>query len=107
MAAPKSETRSSSRVAAIALTLALLGSASILYYHLGLFLPRTLEPRAALGLGNGYAFGDDFYPVWLTTRQWRAEHRDPYSPEMTREIQTGLFGRPLDPRNPTDPPVDY
>jgi hypothetical protein len=32
---------------------------------------------------------------------------DPYSVEATREIQTGLFGRPLDPGNALDPPVDY
>jgi hypothetical protein len=107
MPADDHESRSSFRVAAIALALALLGSVSMLYYHLGLFIPRTLEHRASLGLGNGYAFGDDFYPVWLTVRQWRADHRDPYSPAMTREIQTGLFGRPLDPSNPADPPPDY
>ncbi len=79
----------------------------MLYYHLALFLPRTLEHRASIRLGNGYSFGDDFYPIWLTTREWRASHRGPYSPEMTREIQTGLFGRALDPRNATDPPSDY
>ena len=75
----------------------------MLYYHLGLLLPRAMEVSAAHGLGNGYAFGDDFYPIWLTTRQWRVAQRDPYSPEMTREIQTGLFGRALDSRIPTDP----
>ncbi len=89
------------------LSLALIGSASMLYYHLGLFIPRMLQVRAVNGGGNGYSFGDDFYPIWLTVRQWRVEHRDLYSPEMTREIQTGLFGRALDPRNPTDPPVEY
>jgi hypothetical protein len=99
--------RPSSRFALLALALALLGAGSMLYYHLKLFLPRTLEHRASIGLGNGYAFGDDFYPVWLTAREWRAAHRDPYSPEMTREIQTGLFGRALDPHSPTDPPADY
>ena len=26
---------------------------------------------------------------------------------MTREIQTGLFGRPMDPRRPADPPTDF
>lgn len=107
MPASAFETRAQSRFALLALALALLGSASMLYYHLGLFIPRSLEFRASLGLGNGYAFGDDFYPVWLTAREWRAEHRDPYSPEMTRQIQTGLFGRPLDARNPTDPPANY
>jgi len=79
----------------------------MLYYHLHLFIPNVLQLRAAKGLGNGYAFGDDFYPVWLATRLSRLEHRNPYSPEITRQIQIGLFGRPLNPLNPGDPPVDY
>jgi hypothetical protein len=107
MSASDSPNHASSRLAVIALGLALVGAASMLYYHLGLFMPRVLEVRAAKGLGNGYAFGDDFYPIWLTVRQWRLENRDPYSTEMTRAIQTGLFGRALDAHNPTDPPVDY
>jgi Glycosyltransferase family 87 len=84
------------------LLLALIGAGSMLYYDLGLFMPRSLEVNAAKGLGNGYAFGDDFYPVWLTSREWLRERRYPYSAEMTRQIQTGLFGRPLDARIPTD-----
>jgi hypothetical protein len=31
------------------------------------------------------------------------DHRDPYSPEVTREIQAGYYGRPLDPARPHDP----
>ena len=77
------------------------------YYHLGLFMPRVLEVGAAKNLAGGYAFGNDFYPVWLTTREWVREGRDPYSIEMTREIQQGLFGRPLDSQIPTDPLTDY
>ena len=30
-------------------------------------------------------------------------HRDPYSPGLTREIQIGYYGRPLDPSRPDDP----
>ena len=30
-------------------------------------------------------------------------HRDPYSPEITREIQIGYYGRPLDANQPGDP----
>jgi len=82
-------------------------AAGMVCYHLGFLVPKILEVRAEKGLGNGYAFGDDFYPVWLTTREGWRHHRDPYSPEMTREIQTGLFGRPLDGRNPLDPPAGY
>ena len=101
------EALSSRRLALVALSFALVGAASLDYYHLGLFIPRMLQVRASIGLGNGYSFGDDFYPIWLTARLARIEHADPYSPAMTREIQTGLFGRPLDARNRFDPPTDY
>jgi hypothetical protein len=84
------------------LLLAVIGAGSMLYYDLGLFMPRSLEVNAAKGLGNGYAFGDDFYPVWLASREWLREGGNPYSAEMTRQIQTGLFGRPLDAHIPTD-----
>jgi hypothetical protein len=107
MAALDSGTRLSVPFSVCVLSLALMGGGSMLYYHVGLFIPRVLELRAARGLGNGYAFGGDFYPVWLTARQWRLEHRDPYSTEMTRQIQTGLFGRPFDAHNSGDPLVDY
>jgi hypothetical protein len=75
----------------------------MLYYHQGLFMPSVAAVRTAEGLENGYSFGNDFYQVWLTSRQWLRQGRDPYSPEMTREIQTGLYGRPLDPNRPGDP----
>ena len=75
----------------------------MLYYHQCIFMPRVLAVRAAAGLNNGYAFGNDFYQVWLASREWLHNGRDPYSPEITREIQIGLFGRPLDPNRPGDP----
>jgi hypothetical protein len=87
----------------LALWLALIGAASMLYYHQGMFIPRVVAVRTAGGLGNGYSFGNDFYQVWLTSRQWLRQGRDLYSEEMTREIQIGLYGRPLDPNRPTDP----
>jgi len=45
----------------------------------------------------------DLYPRWLGARELLLHHRDPYSPEVTREIQTGYYGRPLDPARPNDP----
>lgn len=45
----------------------------------------------------------DLYPRWLGTRELLLHRRDPYSPEVTREIQTGFYGRPLDPSKPSDP----
>jgi hypothetical protein len=78
----------------------------MVYYHLGLFVPRAMEVRATQGFSNGYSFGADFYPIWLTSREGQLHHSDPYSPEMTRQIQIGLFGRSLHARNPAAPP-DY
>ncbi|MGO9087662.1 MAG: glycosyltransferase family 87 protein [Candidatus Sulfotelmatobacter sp.] len=91
----------------LAVLLALLLSAGMTYYHVGLFLPRAMERGAARGLGGGYSFGNDFYPIWLTSREALLRHRNPYSPEMTRAIQTGIFGRPLDGRSAADTPRDY
>ncbi len=34
---------------------------------------------------------------------WCSEHQDPYSDEVTREIQLGYYGRVLDPTRPDDP----
>ena len=45
----------------------------------------------------------DLYPRWLGTRELLLLGRDPYSPEVTREIQIGFYGRPLNPQNPSDP----
>jgi hypothetical protein len=45
----------------------------------------------------------DLYPRWLGARELLLHHRDPYSPAVTREIQIGYWGRPLDPTRPLDP----
>lgn len=87
----------------LALCLALIGAASMLYYHQRLFMPRVQAARMAQGLGDGYLFGNDFYQVWLAARESLHNGSDPYSPQMTRELQIGLFGRPLDPNRPADP----
>lgn len=98
---------SNSRIVGMVLALAIVGAPSMIYYYLELFIPRSHEIAAASGLGGGYFWGNDFHPVWLTARQALVEHTDPYSPEMTRQLQTGVFGRALDPHNPHDPPAQY
>ena len=45
----------------------------------------------------------DLYPRWVGARELLLHGRDPYSPEVTREIQVGFYGRPLDPSRPDDP----
>jgi hypothetical protein len=104
---PLSERRTRSRRAFLGLALSLVGAASMLYYQFGLFMPRVERARAAKHLSGEYSFGDDFYPVWLTSREWIRARRDPYGPGLTRDIQLGLFGRPLDGQYLTDPPPDY
>ncbi len=74
----------------------------MLYYHEALFIPRAAAVQKAEGLGNGYLFGNDLYQIWITARELR-HGRDPYAPTITRQIQTGLYGRPLDAHRPGDP----
>jgi len=45
----------------------------------------------------------DLYPRWLGARELLLHHRDPYGADITRESQTGYYGRPLDPARPSDP----
>ena len=52
-----------------------------------------------LPVGNN----SDLYPRWLGARELLLHGRDPYSAEITREIQMGFYGRPLDPNKETDP----
>ena len=54
-----------------------------------------------------YSYGGDFYPIWLTGRELFLHRTNPYTQQTTREIQTGLFGRPMDPRRPADPPIEF
>jgi hypothetical protein len=45
----------------------------------------------------------DLYPRWLGARELLRHGRNPYSAEITREIQQGYYGRPLDPARAEDP----
>jgi hypothetical protein len=98
---PASANRSS-RIGLLALILALAGAGGMLYFYFGLFLPRIHQANVAKHL-VGYSFGNDFYTVWKGSQAWMREGLYPYSPEMTREIQLGLYGRLLDDRRPADP----
>jgi len=45
----------------------------------------------------------DLYPRWLGARELLLRGRNPYSREITREIQEGYYGRVLDASRPHDP----
>jgi Glycosyltransferase family 87 len=45
----------------------------------------------------------DLYPRWLGSRELLLHQRNPYSREITHEIQVGYYGRELDATRPGDP----
>jgi hypothetical protein len=98
---------SSQRGRSLTLFIVVLASLGMTYYHLGIFIPHAIARHAAQGVGGGYSFGGDFYPIWLTSRQALLHHRNPYDADMTRAIQTGLFGHPLEAHNAADPAAHY
>jgi hypothetical protein len=89
------------------LIFALLIALGTSYYYFDLLLPRARLSDVANDMLGPYAYGGDFYPIWLTGREVLFHGSNPYTQEMTRKIQTGLFGRPMDPHRPADPPTDF
>ena len=57
----------------------------------------------ALAAGRPIGNNSDLYPRWLGARELLLDGRDPYSSDVTREIQTGFYGRPLNTQSPSDP----
>lgn len=88
----------------LGLLLALLCAGSMWFYVQEVLIPYQKADAAAHGRPRGNL--SDLYPRWLGARELLLQHRDPYSPEVTREIQTGYYGRPLDPARAKDPRVD-
>lgn len=64
-------------------------------------IPRQQAEAAELGTPRGLL--SDLYPRWLGARELLLRGRDPYLADITREIQTGYYGRPIDPTRPNDP----
>jgi len=64
-------------------------------------VPYQQAESAARGAPRGNL--SDLYPRWLGARELLLHHRDPYGADITREIQIGYYGRPLDPSRPNDP----
>ena len=71
------------------------------FYVQWVLVPYQKADAAAHGRPRGNL--SDLYPRWLGTRELLLHHRDPYSPEVTREIQSGYYGRPLDAGRMDDP----
>ena len=83
------------------LAFALLLAGSMWFYVQHVLIPHQQSEAALYGIPRGNL--SDLYPRWLGARELLLHHRNPYSAEVTREIQAGYYGRPLDPALPHDP----
>src|SRR5579864_7276298 len=71
------------------------------FYTRHVLVPMQVEDSVAHQRPRGNL--SDLYPRWLGARELLLHGSDPYSPEMTRKIQIGYYGRVLDPHRPNDP----
>ena len=65
------------------------------YYFFELLIPRVRAADAVSNRAGGYRYDSDLYPIWVGSREL-FQGRDPYAPALTAQIETGLYGRPLD-----------
>jgi hypothetical protein len=76
-------------------------AASMWFYVDCVLVPYQRADAARRGRPRGNL--SDLYPRWLGARELLLHHRDPYSSEVTEQIQRGYYGRPLDPNHSQDP----
>jgi hypothetical protein len=80
---------------------AVICAAGMWTYSRRVLIPYQKSAAAAVDRPRGNL--SDLYPRWLGARELLLHGRDPYSPEVSREIQTGYYGRPIDSSRPNDP----
>lgn len=85
----------------LGIAVALLLAASMWFYVEGVLIPYQETDAARYSRPRGNL--SDLYPRWLGARELLLHHRDPYSQQVTREIQVGYYGRLLDSSRPNDP----
>lgn len=85
----------------LALLLALLAAAGAWCYADFILIAYEKSQAARDDIPRGNL--SDLYPRWFGARELLLHGRDPYTPQITREIQTGYYGRPLEPTRPNDP----
>ena len=85
----------------LGVSLSLVAAASMWLYSQLVMLP--YQQSSALAEQSPRGNLSDLYPRWLGARELLLHKRDPYGDDITREIQTGYYGRPLDPTRPNDP----
>lgn len=83
------------------LVAALFAAASMWFYVDRILIGHQLTDAAAHGRPRGNL--SDLYPRWLGARELLLHRRNPYSEDITLEIQKGYYGRSLVPLRPDDP----
>ena len=85
----------------LTVSLAFLAACSMWLYARWIAVPHQKYDAVRFGRPRGNL--SDLYPRWLGARELLLRGRDPYSREITREIQRGYYGREIDPARPNDP----
>ena len=83
------------------LVLAAVAAASMWFYVNGILRAHQIADAKIREVPRGNL--SDLYPRWWGTRELLLHHRNPYSREITLEIQEGYYGRRLDSSRPNDP----
>jgi len=81
--------------------LSAVAAVSMWFYVTHILRARQIADAAAKQIPRGNL--SDLYPRWLGARELLLHRRNPYSREVTLEIQEGYYGRRLDPARPNDP----
>jgi len=89
------------RISKLGLALSLLFAACMWFYLQHVLIAHQRTDAVLHGTPRGNL--SDLYPRWLGARELLLHHRNPYRPELTREIQIGYYGRALDPTRSEDP----
>jgi Glycosyltransferase family 87 len=79
----------------------LIACFGVWYWAAKIFAPANTA--AAYSKHRPIGNNSDLYARWYGTRELLVHHRDPYSREITREIQIGFYGRPLNSGSLSDP----
>jgi hypothetical protein len=84
-----------------ALAVSLVLCAGLWYWAVVIFAPANTASaqQRHRPMGNN----SDLYARWYGTRELLLHHRDPYSRDITREVQAGFYGRPLESQKASDP----
>ncbi|HXZ32549.1 MAG TPA: glycosyltransferase 87 family protein [Terriglobales bacterium] len=76
---------------------------SLGFWHWTVYILAPANTATILAAHRPIGNNSDLYPRWFGARELFLHRRDPYGAEVTREIQIGFYGRPLNPGNPSDP----